>query len=462
MTEIHISFDRGTLRLDGPVEPTLSALARFDDRTGHFRAAAYRYDDIRRACGEFGVTLEDRVGPAAFDPPPRAPIPSLRPYQEQAIAALERFGRRGVVALPTGSGKTRVACAALARAGRSSLILVPTRALLDQWASVLRAGFGEPVGLFGDGSRTVEPITVMTFESAYRCLDRYGHRWSALVVDEAHHFSGGARAEALEMCCAPIRIGLTATPPPPGSPGEGRLRDLIGPVVFELTIAELAGRDLAELDVVRLPVALTADERIAYERDASPFLSLRRDLLRATPGADWVTCLRAIAFMPGGGEVIAAFHRASALASFPSAKRAAVRSLLARHRAEPTLLFTATTEDAYAIGADALIPVITADVPRGEREAILAAFRARAVRAIASARVLNEGVDVPEASVAVITGGALGQREHIQRIGRILRPREGKRAVAYELVTLDTIDEARSRARRSRLVAHRPALDDPR
>jgi superfamily II DNA or RNA helicase len=101
--------------------------------------------------------------------------------------------------------------------------------------------------------------------------------------------------------------------------------------------------------------------------------------------------------------------------------------------------------------------VITAEVARRERDAILAAFRERRVRAVCSARVLNEGVDVPDANVAIIVGGALGAREHVQRVGRILRPGVDKRAVAYDLVTLDTVDETRVRARRRMLAARTSA-----
>ncbi|MFZ5892421.1 MAG: helicase-related protein [Myxococcota bacterium] len=240
------------------------------------------------------------------------------------------------------------------------------------------------------------------------------------------------------------------TPPTPGTPAAERLSDLIGPVVFELEIADLAGKDLAPLEIVRIPVTLNAEERRAYNTDMARFTTLRREVLRTNPDADWLSVVRAIASMPGGSEVLSAMHRASELAAFPRAKRVAVRELLARHRADRTLLFTATADAAYAISADVLVPVITADVSRKERETILEDFRERRVRAICSARVLNEGVDVPEANVAIIVAGALGAREHMQRIGRILRPSEGKRALAYELVTLGSTDEARTRARRRR------------
>jgi hypothetical protein len=149
---------------------------------------------------------------------------------------------------------------------------------------------------------------------------------------------------------------------------------------------------------------------------------LRRELRRANPDADWVTCLRAIACTSGGAEVLTMMRRAAALAAYPEAKRRSVHALLARHRGDRTLLFTAAAEHAYAIAEAELIPVITAEVTLRERDAILAAFRERRVRGVCSARVLNEGGDVPEANDAIIVGGALGAREHVQREGRILRP----------------------------------------
>jgi superfamily II DNA or RNA helicase len=453
MADLSLSFDRGTLRVDGDVDG-ISDLVRFDERTGFHRAAAQQYSVLVDRARARGLRLHNAVAPAFQSRRDPGPVLALRPYQEQALTAFDTFGRRGIVALPTGSGKTRVACAAMARSGSRALVLVPTRALLEQWASILKRQFGDPIGIVGDGMKQVEAITVMTFESGYRCLDRFGDRFEMLVVDEVHHFASGLRAEALEMCVAPIRLGLSATPPFPGSPGAARLRDLVGPVVFELEIADLAGRDLAPLEVLRIHVALNPDERQRYERELEAFSRLRREIVRTNPNADWITCVRAIARMPAGSQVLAGMRRATALASFPAAKAAAVRELLVRHRGDRALLFTASAEDAYAIGEEALVPVITAEVARPEREAILLAFRERRVRAICSARVLNEGVDVPEANVAIIVAGAMGAREHIQRIGRILRPSSDKngdkRAVAYELITMDSLDEARTRARRRR------------
>ena len=78
------------------------------------------------------------------------------------------------------------------------------------------------------------------------------------------------------------------------------------------------------------------------------------------------------------------------------------------------------------------------------------------MRALVSCRVLNEGLDVPAASVAVVLGGSLGRREHVQRVGRILRPAPGKTAVLHELVARGTFEHARRIDRGVALVAPQP------
>ena len=65
-------------------------------------------------------------------------------------------------------------------------------------------------------------------------------------------------------------------------------------------------------------------------------------------------------------------------------------------------------------------------------------FRSGACPVLVSSRVLNEGVDVPEANIGIIVSGGSGVREHVQRLGRILRARPGKKAVLYELVNSAT------------------------
>ena len=93
------------------------------------------------------------------------------------------------------------------------------------------------------------------------------------------------------------------------------------------------------------------------------------------------------------------------------------------------------------------MPVVTAETGRRERRQFLERYREGRYRTLVSAQVLNEGLDVPDARIAIIVAGRFGVREHVQRIGRVLRPSPGKVALVYELVTSGTVDDGRARAR---------------
>ena len=134
-----------------------------------------------------------------------------------------------------------------------------------------------------------------------------------------------------------------------------------------------------------------------------------------------------------------------------------MQALLQRHRGNRVLVFTADNDTAYAIAREQLVMPLTCDIGRQERDDVLERFRHGELRALVSARVLNEGLDVPDADVAVVVGGALGEREHVQRVGRLLRPSEGKRAVVYELVKRNTVEVGQARRRRQGLVARTAA-----
>jgi len=243
-----IRFDRGTLVVIDPPDPARLPGLTWDARTACWRAPAWRYGPLKAALGLPGT----QATPLPFGQP-------LRPYQVAALDAWELSGRRGVVVLPTGSGKTRMAMAAIARCGGRALVIVPTRVLMHQWATELEeAGLG-PVGRYGDGIREATDVTVATTASAWRHMARLGRRFPLLVLDEVHHFGGGLHDEVLEMSAALWRLGLTATPRDPtplhAQPGW---EALIGPVAYQLTPGALLDTEyLADLELVTLSVDLT-------------------------------------------------------------------------------------------------------------------------------------------------------------------------------------------------------------
>jgi superfamily II DNA or RNA helicase len=336
--------------------------------------------------------------------------------------------------------------------------LVPTRVLLEQWRNTLAEFYRGEIGRFGDGERRLGPITVATYESAWRHMDHLGNRFSLLVVDEAHHFGTGTRDEALEMCCASRRLGLTATPPE-DPVALARLTTLIGPVVFQLSIGDLAGQYLASYRLITVEVELELEERASYETWMAVFRAVHNRFLRHQPAATWNDFVRAAGPTDEGRRALAAWRNSRRLLAYCRGKRARLRALLREHAGARVLVFTGDNDAAYAVAREHLIMPLTCDIGRSERDAALAAFRAGELRALVSSQVLNEGLDVPDADVAVIIAGRLGRREHVQRIGRLLRPSPGKRAVVYEMVVSGSI-EVRQMARKRAGLATRRAVAD--
>jgi len=143
-----------------------------------------------------------------------------------------------------------------------------------------------------------------------------------------------------------------------------------------------------------------------------------------------------------------AHREARSIAFGTEGKLRVLTDLLAQHHPARTLIFTDDNATVYRIAQDFLLPAITHKTPVKERHAILSRFRAGDYPVIVTSRVLNEGVDVPEASIAIVLSGTGSTREYIQRLGRILRRGEGKLAVLYEVIAEDTSEENTSRRRR--------------
>ena len=452
---MRLSFDRGTLLIEGTAPglkiPSFPGML-WDSRVGAYRCPAHLRADLRNFLAAAGVRFSDEtVGELPGARSAEMAMPPLRPYQEAALTAWDLAGRRGLVVLPTGSGKTRLALAAVSRVGEPALCLVPTRVLLEQWVRAIKDVLGCAPGVFGDGEHDLGFVTVATFESAWRHMGRIGNRFGLLIVDEAHHFGNGLRDEALEMCTAPWRLGLTATPP--AATTAERLSGLLGATVFELTIGDLVGSFLAPFQNIVIHVSLDAEERAAYDRLTQVFRDVFVRFLRFSPGARWDDFIQAAGRTDEGRRAIAAYHRTRRIVAFPRAKRVVLARLLGVHQQVRTLVFVGDNETAYTVAREHLIMPLTCDIGRKERQRALSLFSEGKLRALVSSQVLNEGLDVPDAEVAIVVAGTRGAREHVQRFGRVLRPRPGKQALVYELVVQGTREMRDAQLRKRALAA---------
>jgi superfamily II DNA or RNA helicase len=446
-----LRFEDGTVRVeDAPPAVTGLDDVVADDRTDTHRTPAWRYVALLAACREAGVDVEDRVLAAApaVDSGAVESDYRLRPYQRAAVEAWERADRRGVVELPTGSGKTVIGLAAVERVATATLVVVPTVDLLEQWRRELEREFDVPVGQLGGGRQDVEAVTVATYDSAYLRADDLGDRFGLVVFDEVHHLGGEGYREVARLLAAPARLGLTATFERPDGAHEV-VADLVGPVVHRLDPADLAGEHLAEYDIVRRSVELTDEERRAYDEAQETFSSyLARSGIQMQAGSDYRKLVLRSGTDPEAREALLARQRARSIAFNAERKTAALTEVLDRHREDRVIVFAAHVDLVYRVAERFLIPAITSHTPADERSRVLDRFRDGEYARVVTGNVLDEGVDVPDANVAVVLSGSGSEREFTQRLGRVLRPGDGGRAVLYEVVAADTSEERTADRRR--------------
>jgi superfamily II DNA or RNA helicase len=459
-----LTYDRGTLILHPPPRgKAWMDYATWDDRIERFRVPARQYRDLVLSLRAAEVELIDNA--RAFQELELVPAIAMTPYphQQEALDAWKQSGRMGVVVLPTAAGKTYLAQLAMQSTQRSTLIMVPTLDLMHQWYAHLVAAFPDAeIGVLGGGSRDRTPIMVSTYDSAAIHAETLGNQYALLVFDECHHLPSDFNRVIAEYAIAPYRLGLTATP----ERTDGRhadLQTLIGAEVYRRTAEELSGTALANHEAVQIKVHLSQAERDEYDRliqVRNGFLTEAKIYLNSTQG--WQRFVQASARSKAGRKAMLAHREAKAIAFGTTGKLRVLADLLTKHYPERTLIFTDDNATVYRISQEFLIPAITHQTPVKERHDILTRFKQGEYRTLVASRVLNEGVDVPDASIAIVLSGTGSTREYIQRLGRVLRKGKdpNKRALLYEVIAEDTSEENVSRRRRGQFGERKKQLSD--
>ena len=447
---VRLAYEEGTIRVEGAdtvASGTDLPGVATDERSQTGRAPAYRYHDLLAALADSGVDYEDRV----FDLPDLdlTSTYQLRDYQRAALEDWDGADRRGVLELPTGSGKTVIGIAAIEDLGTPTLVVVPTIDLLNQWRRELETEFDVPVGQLGGGQQRVEDLTVSTYDSAYLRADELGDRFGLVVFDEVHHLGGEGYRDVARLLAAPARMGLTATFERPDGAHEV-VEELVGPLVHRVAVDDLAGEHLAAYDIKRIEVWLTPEEREVYECHQETFTDyLVQSGIRMQSGSDYQELVKRSGNDPEAREALLAKQRAREVMMNAERKVTELADILDRHREDRIIVFTAYTDLVYRLSERFLIPAITHETGAEERRQILERFRRGEYSRVVTANVLDEGVDVPDANVAVVLSGSGSEREFTQRLGRILRPKDdGGRAILYEVVAEETAEENVARRRR--------------
>lgn len=443
--DMKLTFDRGTILIRGNTRVPNST---WDERSKSFRAMALYYQDIIDFLRTSGFDFRDDVLNLMPCPELRSGI-MLRDYQKQAVDAWVANGKRGIVVLPTGSGKTIIGIKAISLQNTPTIIVAPTLDLVDQWRSRLKEEFKVEVGVLGGGEREIKALTVSTYDSAYIHADRLGNRFGLIIFDEVHHLPAEGFRNIAEMFASPFRLGLTATfEREDGMHSE--LNRLVGGKVFERRVRDLVGYYLSPFRLEKIVVELTNEEKKGYEENQKVFSDylLRSNLMMRT-SSDFQKLVMRSGRDPAAREALLARNKARDIAYNSISKIGELSEILKKHNESKVFIFTEHNKLVHKISKTFLIPSITYRTASKERTEILNKFRSGIYKAVVTSKVLDEGIDVPDADVGIILSGTGSERAFVQRLGRILRKIEGKEAVLYEIVSAKT-SETNTASRRKR------------
>lgn len=405
-------------------------------------------------------------GPSTAPPsfPAVPPKQRLYAWQGEALDEWRRADRRGIVEAVTGTGKTRIGVIAiedaLARGGRA-VVLVPTKELQEQWYLHLRSALEPKVrlGRLGDGHRDglESHRVVVAIAASARRQPMLVPPASLLVADECHRYAAATSQLALDARFTQ-RLGLTAT-----LERSDRLEHLLisyfGPVCFRIGYARaLADSVVAPFSVALLGIAMSGEESIAYRRatrrlsdlfmilrhqfgfPTRPFFRFMRELKEAA-SSEWSP-----ARQPAMQFLSAVYERKRILAMSRS-KAQAVRLLVPAMRvANRTLVFTESVlmADSMArrLRRDGLrVRPLHSGLSGADRHNVFEQFRTGQLDVLVAPRVLDEGVNVPEADLAVIVSASQTRRQMIQRMGRILRRKADGRIARFAIMYLEDTTE---------------------
>ena len=394
-------------------------------------------------------------------------------WQLDALVGWLRCGRRGVIEAVTGSGKTDVAIAAASdalRRGRFVLVVVPSRVLMEQWHGRLTTAMPTArIGRLGDSGKD-EPtscdVLVATRHSAaaYKPVPP-GAGGGLLIADECHGLGGGVLRRAL-LPQYEERLGLTATLERTDDAVTELLLPYFGGIChrygFEQAIADGV---CARPRVAFVGVALSVDERAEYAATEQRLVSARHHL-RQVPGmplepfGDFLAAVAHLAERDAGADGRAArdyldsFSKRRQIVAQSIGKYELLGSLApAIKGADGALVFTETVRAAnHAINRldpHVSIELITGSTARRQRRDILDDLRVRRLDAVAAPRVLDEGIDVPDANLGIVMSASRTRRQMIQRMGRILRrKRPGVAARFVIMFAKDTLEDPALRLER--------------
>lgn len=371
----------------------------------------------------------------------------LREYQEEAVEKAYK-AKRGTIKAATGTGKTIVAIAWLERIGKNSLVIVPTQALIYQaWTPKLENYGFQNVGQYYAFAKTYGPVTVTTFSSAISHPELFDSV-DAVVVDEIHHLGA---SQALNRLLPILKekeyvLGLSSVPEREDKTHELFLKEF--PIVFDLSLGSaLKSGYVSPIETISIPTKMTDNERAEYEILTS---KIQHAFRFCGPNmARWMRCFDPKTRKFVGREGVWAIAKRKTLLSGIESKKEAVFKIVEENSDKPVILFAESVKAIENIkdflrSKDVTCETFHAGTEPLERMRILKEW-GNTFQVLLSCRALEEGLDISEVEIGILLTNGKSKRQYIQRIGRIIRPHEGKHAKFYIVYCPDTVEETYSK-----------------
>jgi superfamily II DNA or RNA helicase len=376
----------------------------------------------------------------------------LRDYQREAIESWIRNNKRGCIVLPTGAGKTIIALKAIMEANSSTLVIVPTINLMEQWYKAIRNILKDTtlIGMLGGGYEEIKIITITTYDSAYLKASFLGNKFKFLIFDEVHHLASEKYYTIGEQFISPYRLGLTATIEREDERHILLFR-LIGKIIYRKDFYELADKNyLSDFVLKKRTINMLPEEITQYNNRIFEYKKLLKSC-----GIPYPIKLEKLVILSSNNtklrEALLLRNEALEIALNSKAKILELEKILKELdlKRKKIIIFTIHTKLAYSISNRFLIPVITHKTKNDERNEILEGFRKGIYRILVTTRVLDEGTDVQDVNMGIILSGTGSKREFIQRLGRLLRPKDTKEDIAelIEIISSDTSETYTSNKR---------------
>jgi len=378
----------------------------------------------------------------------------LRDYQKEAIQSWIQ-DKMGSIVLPTGAGKTIIGLKIIEMINSPTLIVVPTLDLIKQWTQILSQTFNIEIGNIGGGAENIQAITVSTYDSAYLKAQSIGNKFLLIVFDEVHHLPAPSYRLIAETFIAPYRLGLTAT-----LEREDHLEAdfpyLIGKTTFQITAKELAKNNyLANYVIERKQTSMSEEEYQKYKENMAVYYTcLRKIGLKMNSFNSFKRLIMISSRNNLARRALVARNKANDIALNSRSKLDEIRKILSENKNIKTIIFTQHNKLVYDISNTFLIPFITYKSSKEEREDVLDGFRDGRYNAIVTSKVLDEGIDVPDAQLGILVSGTGSSREFVQRLGRLLRPKnDNQQARLIEIVSSGTSETLTSKRRQRNMTS---------